>query len=218
MVYPDRIVDFAFCPYPCYQYLADLADPEDWGPDNRILLNYIDFTYRRAAYLQERVDEEGRGKSFIVSDAISPASIRGYSRRASRRYTHCSSPTIAQVPSHGSSRASLSRATWRCQRLTSSLPAFITPITPQTSFTISTCGFVRISIIFWAMRTTWLASRNNFVARETSACCAGPLRAPLRRPSAARLRTTPLRYRSTTTGASSCFCHFALRVTSRSSR
>ena len=68
MVYPDRIVDFAFCPYPCYQYLADLADPEDWGPDNRILLNYIDFTYRRAAYLQERVDEEGRGKSFIVSD------------------------------------------------------------------------------------------------------------------------------------------------------
>ena len=68
MVYPDRIVDFAFCPYPCYQYLADLADPEDWGPDNRILLNYIDFTYRRAAYLQERVDEEGRGKSFIVLD------------------------------------------------------------------------------------------------------------------------------------------------------
>ena len=68
MVYPDRIVDFAFCPYPCYQYLADLADPEDWGPDNRILLNYIDFTYRRAAYLQERVDGEGRGKSFIVLD------------------------------------------------------------------------------------------------------------------------------------------------------
>lgn len=68
MVYPDRIVDFAFCPYPCYQYLAVLADPEDWGPVNRILLNYIDFTYRRAAYLQERVDEAGGGKSFIVLD------------------------------------------------------------------------------------------------------------------------------------------------------
>ena len=31
MEYPERIVEFAFCPRPCYQYLADLADPEDWA-------------------------------------------------------------------------------------------------------------------------------------------------------------------------------------------
>ena len=51
MEYPERIVEFAFCPRPCYQYLADLADPEDWGEDGRVLVNYIDFTYRRVAEL-----------------------------------------------------------------------------------------------------------------------------------------------------------------------
>lgn len=54
MEYPERIVEFAFCPRPCYQYLADLADPEDWGEDGRVLVNYIDFTYRRAAELMRR--------------------------------------------------------------------------------------------------------------------------------------------------------------------
>lgn len=27
----SNVYDFAFCPEPCYDRLADLADPEDWG-------------------------------------------------------------------------------------------------------------------------------------------------------------------------------------------
>lgn len=38
-----NVYDFAFCPEPCYDRLADLADPEDWGPSNRILKNYLSF-------------------------------------------------------------------------------------------------------------------------------------------------------------------------------
>ena len=68
MEYPDRIVEFAFCPRPCYQYLADLAGPEEWGEENRVLVNYIDFTYRRAAELMRR---EGAPGSFIVTDGES---------------------------------------------------------------------------------------------------------------------------------------------------
>ena len=37
----SNVYDFAFCPEPCYERLADLADPEDWGPGNRILKNYL---------------------------------------------------------------------------------------------------------------------------------------------------------------------------------
>lgn len=37
----SNIYDFAFCPDPCYERLADLADPEDWGPGNRILKNWL---------------------------------------------------------------------------------------------------------------------------------------------------------------------------------
>ena len=65
MEYPERIVEFAFCPRPCYQDLADLADPEDWGEDGRVLVNYIDFTYRRAAELMRR---QGARGSYIVVD------------------------------------------------------------------------------------------------------------------------------------------------------
>lgn len=33
----SNVYDFAFCPEPSYDRLVDLADPEDWGPSNRIL-------------------------------------------------------------------------------------------------------------------------------------------------------------------------------------
>lgn len=46
--------DFAFCPEPCYDRLVDLADPEDWGPSNRILKNYLSFSFSRAVFLTER--------------------------------------------------------------------------------------------------------------------------------------------------------------------
>lgn len=65
MEYPERIVEFAFCPRPCYQRLVELADPEDWGQENRVLVNYIDFTYRRAAALERRA---GGSESYIAVD------------------------------------------------------------------------------------------------------------------------------------------------------
>ena len=46
--------DFAFCPEPCYDRLVDLADSEDWGPSNRILKNYLSFSFSRAVFLTER--------------------------------------------------------------------------------------------------------------------------------------------------------------------
>lgn len=50
----SNVYDFAFCPEPCYDRLADLADPEDWGPSNRILKNYLSFSFSRAVFLTER--------------------------------------------------------------------------------------------------------------------------------------------------------------------
>lgn len=34
----SNLYDFAFCPEPCYDRLADLADPEDWGLNNARLI------------------------------------------------------------------------------------------------------------------------------------------------------------------------------------
>lgn len=50
----SNVYEFAFCPEPCYDRLADLADPEDWGPSNRILKNYLSFSFSRAVFLTER--------------------------------------------------------------------------------------------------------------------------------------------------------------------
>lgn len=47
----SNLYDFAFCPEPCYDRLVDLADPEDWGLNNRILKNYLSFSFNRAVFL-----------------------------------------------------------------------------------------------------------------------------------------------------------------------
>ena len=49
-----NLYDFAFCPEPCYDRLVNLADPEDWGPGNRVLKNYLSFSFKRAAQLFDR--------------------------------------------------------------------------------------------------------------------------------------------------------------------
>lgn len=43
----SNVYDFAFCPEPCYDRLVDLADPEDWGPGNRILKNYLSLSLKK---------------------------------------------------------------------------------------------------------------------------------------------------------------------------
>ena len=50
----SNLYDFAFCPESCYDRLVDLADPEDWGAGNRILKNYLSFSFSRAVYLVGR--------------------------------------------------------------------------------------------------------------------------------------------------------------------
>ena len=65
----SNVYDFAFCPEPCYERLADLADPEDWGPCNRILKNYLSFSFSRAVFLTERdVDQTAPSNLPLVFD------------------------------------------------------------------------------------------------------------------------------------------------------
>ena len=65
----SNVYDFAFCPEPCYERLADLADPEDWGPGNRILKNYLSFSFSRAVFLTERdVDQTAPSNLPLVFD------------------------------------------------------------------------------------------------------------------------------------------------------
>ena len=67
----SNVYDFAFCPEPCYDRLADLADPEDWGPGNRILKNYLSFSFSRAVFLTERdVDQTAPSNLPLVTAAL----------------------------------------------------------------------------------------------------------------------------------------------------
>lgn len=65
----SNVYDFAFCPETCYDRLVDLADPEDWGPSNRILKNYLSFSFSRAVFLTERdVDQTTPSNLPLVFD------------------------------------------------------------------------------------------------------------------------------------------------------
>ncbi len=65
----SNVYDFAFCPEPCYDRLVDLADPEDWGHGNRILKNYLSFSFSRAVFLTERdVDQTAPSNLPLVFD------------------------------------------------------------------------------------------------------------------------------------------------------
>ena len=65
----SNVYDFAFCPEPCYDRLVDLADPEDWDPSNRILKNYLSFSFSRAVFLTERdVDQTAPSNLPLVFD------------------------------------------------------------------------------------------------------------------------------------------------------
>lgn len=61
----SNVYEFAFCPEPCYDRLVDLADPEDWGPSNRILKNYLSFSFSRAVFF----DRARRGPDRAVQPA-----------------------------------------------------------------------------------------------------------------------------------------------------
>lgn len=97
----SNVYDFAFCPEPCYDRLVDLADPEDWGPSNRILKNYLSFSFSRAVFLTERdVDQTAPSNLPLVFDddrcLLTPACIHAVTRPS----TVCLSPTPS--PTHAS--------------------------------------------------------------------------------------------------------------------
>ena len=52
--FADDLYDFAFCPESCYERLVDLANPEPWGEGNRVLKNYLLFSFKRAVQLTKR--------------------------------------------------------------------------------------------------------------------------------------------------------------------
>lgn len=69
----SNVYDFAFCPEPCYDRLVDLADPEDWGPSNRILKNYLSFSFSRAVFLKGFFKESD---PMLVSFEYLPCRVR----------------------------------------------------------------------------------------------------------------------------------------------
>lgn len=63
----DSLWDFAYCHPSHYDELARLADPEDWGQDNRILKSYCQNLFKRAAQLDA---QHSQGGPFLcVSDS-----------------------------------------------------------------------------------------------------------------------------------------------------
>ena len=97
----SNVYDFAFCPEPCYERLADLADPEDWGPGNRILKNYLSFSFSRAVFLTERdVDQTAPSNLPLVFEDDRCLFNTGCTRAATRPSTAYLRPTPS--PTHAS--------------------------------------------------------------------------------------------------------------------
>lgn len=89
----SNVYDFAFCPEPCYDRLVDLADPEDWGPGNRILKNYLSFSFSRAVFLTERdVDQTAPSNLPLVFTTTAAYSTPACTRAATRPSMACLSP------------------------------------------------------------------------------------------------------------------------------
>lgn len=90
----SNVYDFAFCPEPCYDRLVDLADPEDWGPSNRILKNYLSFSFSRAVFLTERdVDQTAPSNLPLVFDDDRCLFNTACTRAVTRPSMACLSPT-----------------------------------------------------------------------------------------------------------------------------
>lgn len=90
----SNVYDFAFCPEPCYDRLVDLADPEDWGPSNRILKNYLSFSFSRAVFLTERdVDQTAPSNLSWCSTTTAACSTPACIRAATRPSMACLNPT-----------------------------------------------------------------------------------------------------------------------------
>ena len=90
----SNVYGFAFCPEPRYDRLVDLADPEDWGPSNRILKNYLSFSLSHAVFLTERdVDHTAPFNLRWCLTTTAACSTPACTRAVTRPSTACLSPT-----------------------------------------------------------------------------------------------------------------------------
>lgn len=85
----SNLHDFAFCPEPCYDRLVDLAGPEDWGPNNLILKNYLSFSFSRAIFLAERYANRAASSNLplVFGDSRCPFNTGLYTRRYENIYS-----------------------------------------------------------------------------------------------------------------------------------
>lgn len=65
MPIPDKLLDFAFCHMSNYGVLASTAAAEDWGPDNKILANYLKHLYGRIASLHGKFERVGEPNPYL---------------------------------------------------------------------------------------------------------------------------------------------------------
>ena len=207
----SNVYDFAFCPEPCYDRLADLADPEDWGPSNRILKNYLSFSFSRAVFLTERdVDQTAPSNLPLVFDDDRCLFNTGlYTRRYETIYGLFEPNTKPDA-----------RQRWF-------LKGFFKESDPMlVSFEYLPCR-VRFAedpseLVFdyrLPIRSNIdhiLGDEENLtripaslMGRTTRCCSAAPLRAPSSRQPAAPPPTTRSPCRSSTAGGSSCCCRYA---------
>lgn len=209
MEYPERIVEFAFCPRPCYQYLADLADPEDWGEDGRVLVNYIDFTYRRAAELMRR---QGACGSYIVVDGEAACFDTGlFTSRFEEIYA------LFERNSRPDAQPWFLKGFYKAS---DTALAGIDVLPERVHYAENPADLVYDFRLAVRPNIDHILGDENNLLRVPEALRGSSnarllrrvFEGPSRRPSARPRPTTRLPCRSTTTGASSCSCRCASRV------
>ena len=137
----SNLYDFAFCPEPCYDRLVDLADPEDWGLNNRILKNYLSFSFSRAMVLTERDAEQESPSNLplVFDDGRCLFNTGLYTRRYENIYGLFEPNTKPDARQHWFLKGSSKRAIRRWSP-SSTFPAVCTlPRTPPSSSSTTAC-------------------------------------------------------------------------------
>ena len=152
-----NVYDFAFCPEPCYDRLVDLADPEDWGPGNRILKNYLSFSFSRAVFLTERdVDQTAPSNLPLVFDDDRCLFNTGlYTRRYETIYGLFEPNTKPDARQRWFLKGFFKESDPICwSRLSTCRAACALPRTPPSLSLTTACPSVPTSTTFWATRKT----------------------------------------------------------------
>lgn len=222
---PDTLAadlyDFAFCPEPCYERLVDLANPEPWGEGNRVLKNYLLFSFKRAVQLTKRDHATAATPSalpIVFDEGLCLFNTGLYTRRYETVYALFEPNTREDARQRWflkgffkeSDPALLSFECLPCRVRFAEDPSelvFDYRLPIRSNITTS-----------WGTSAISRASPRASREKRTLCCCDVPSRAPWWRRRAVRRPTTRLPFRSSTTGGFSCSCRCVSRETSPSSR